>query len=247
MRIPVIIAAHNEATYISRTLDALPLEFYEPIVVANGCTDATAEVAFDRNATVIEAAEAAKLPALQIGVKSLGGRALEGFLLTDADSLPILPKYWGKTMIKMLPKDRGGTVAGPLIHIDGKFQDCLYNSVSIVRAQTKRWYSNETFMCGNNMAVRLHTDDALDEFLRMPNIWPGEDAAISKMVYKHGGFARQLVDPRALVMTSTRYAPKLSDRIRLGAEATHMSREAHYIQRAPQGSRPLQPNSRLGY
>src|SRR5215472_307067 len=46
--ISVIIPAHNEEAYLQRTLDALRRQNYgwfETVVVANGCTDRTVEVA----------------------------------------------------------------------------------------------------------------------------------------------------------------------------------------------------------
>src|SRR5690242_1816455 len=49
--ISVIIPAHNEEAYLGQTLDALKRQDYnwfEVIVVANGCTDSTAEVARGR-------------------------------------------------------------------------------------------------------------------------------------------------------------------------------------------------------
>ncbi|MEV4410920.1 glycosyltransferase [Catellatospora sp. NPDC049609] len=68
----MIVAAHNEATVIGKCLDSL-LEGTEPdeldiIVVANGCSDATAAVARTRRGVrVIELTEAGKALALNAG------------------------------------------------------------------------------------------------------------------------------------------------------------------------------------
>lgn len=68
----MVIAAHDEATVIGGCLDALladavPGEL-DVVVVANGCTDATAEVAATRpGVRVIELAEAGKALALNAG------------------------------------------------------------------------------------------------------------------------------------------------------------------------------------
>ncbi|KDA04882.1 glycosyl transferase [Microbacterium sp. CH12i] len=64
--VSVIIAAHNEEAVIGRCLDALahggmPMQI---IVSANGCTDATAEIARSRNALVVERTEPGKPGAL---------------------------------------------------------------------------------------------------------------------------------------------------------------------------------------
>ncbi|WP_225853810.1 glycosyltransferase family 2 protein [Micromonospora sp. AMSO31t] len=70
--ISVVIAAHNEATVLGGCLDGL-LADAEPgeldiVVVANGCTDATAEVAAARSGVrVVELAEAGKARALNAG------------------------------------------------------------------------------------------------------------------------------------------------------------------------------------
>ncbi|MGI5950237.1 MAG: glycosyltransferase [Brooklawnia sp.] len=67
----IVIAAHNEAAVISRTLDALltppaPLG-QEIIVVANGCTDDTVAIARGRGVQVIDRAEPGKAAALNAG------------------------------------------------------------------------------------------------------------------------------------------------------------------------------------
>ncbi|MEV0394682.1 glycosyltransferase family 2 protein [Polymorphospora rubra] len=74
----VVIAAHNEAAVIDRCLRRLlatasPGEF-EVIVAANGCTDATAELARAvPGVTVVELAEASKSAALNAGDRAATG------------------------------------------------------------------------------------------------------------------------------------------------------------------------------
>jgi glycosyltransferase involved in cell wall biosynthesis len=64
--VSVIIAAHNEEAVIGGCLEALAREQLplQVIVSANGCTDATAELARSMHATVVERAEAGKAGAL---------------------------------------------------------------------------------------------------------------------------------------------------------------------------------------
>lgn len=69
--ISVVIAAHNEESTVGRTLDrlledALPGEL-EVVVVANGCTDRTAEIARQREVVVIDLERPGKAGALNVG------------------------------------------------------------------------------------------------------------------------------------------------------------------------------------
>src|SRR3954465_10796587 len=84
----IIIPAHNEATVVARTLDSIlanrldrPLQV---IVVANGCTDATAEVVrrFHERVELVETPVGSKTHALNLGDR-VAKYALRAYL--DAD------------------------------------------------------------------------------------------------------------------------------------------------------------------
>jgi glycosyltransferase involved in cell wall biosynthesis len=84
--ISIVIPAHNEEAYLERTLEALQQQNYrwfEVIVVANGCTDRTAEVARGKCHRLIV------LSQKNLGVaRNLGARMARGDLLLflDADT-----------------------------------------------------------------------------------------------------------------------------------------------------------------
>lgn len=98
-RIAVLVAARNEENVIKGLLDTLfsqdyPKELYEVFVVADNCTDATAEVARSCGATVYERqnnAERGKGYALDFILKRIaadrGEDAFDGYLVFDADNL----------------------------------------------------------------------------------------------------------------------------------------------------------------
>ncbi len=81
----VVIAAHNEETVLGGCLDALLAQGVPAgavVVVANGCTDATVDVAQQRGVGVIDRPEPGKAAAL-----NAGDRAAQGFprIYLDAD------------------------------------------------------------------------------------------------------------------------------------------------------------------
>jgi hypothetical protein len=67
--VSVVVPAHNEARVLGRTLQALTAEgeHVEVVVVANGCSDDTAEVARAAGARVVELGQASKAAALRAG------------------------------------------------------------------------------------------------------------------------------------------------------------------------------------
>ncbi len=96
LTLAVIIPAHNEALVLSATLDSLlaqdfPPNHYEIVVVADNCTDATAEIAQSRGVSVLErthATERGKGFALNHATAYLLARPIppDGFLIIDADT-----------------------------------------------------------------------------------------------------------------------------------------------------------------
>jgi glycosyltransferase involved in cell wall biosynthesis len=109
--ISVIVPAHNEEDYLGATLDALNRQDYparEIVVVANGCTDRTAEVArekCDRLAT---------LSRKGLGVaRNLGARMATGELLVFLDADTILEPGALRIIAEQFTgRDAGGTLKG---------------------------------------------------------------------------------------------------------------------------------------
>ncbi len=85
--ISVIIPAHNEENYIGLTLDAVNRQNYpnfEVIVIANGCTDRTATIAFDACHRLVVLSNKGLGVARNLGAKLAKGELL---LFLDADTL----------------------------------------------------------------------------------------------------------------------------------------------------------------
>lgn len=85
--ISVIIPAHNEEDYIGLTLDAVNRQNYpnfEVIVIANGCTDRTATIAFDACHRLVVLSNKGLGVSRNLGAKLAKGELL---LFLDADTL----------------------------------------------------------------------------------------------------------------------------------------------------------------
>lgn len=159
----VIIPAHNEQKVIGRCLDALlddarPGEF-EVVVVANGCTDATAELArrHDPAVKVVELERASKVAALNAGdqVASVFPRAyLDADIEMSAASL--------REVVSLL--DQGGQAycAAPEMHL--RLDDRPWFIRSFFRVFRAQPYARDRLV-GNGVYVLSRAGRArFDEF-----------------------------------------------------------------------------------
>jgi glycosyltransferase involved in cell wall biosynthesis len=109
--ISVIVPAHNEEAYLSATLDALNRQDYgnfEIVVVANGCTDRTAEVAREKCSRLVTLDEKG------LGIaRNLGGKLAAGDLLVFLDADTIVEPHALRTISEQFTEhDAGGTLKG---------------------------------------------------------------------------------------------------------------------------------------
>ena len=109
--ISIIIPAHNEERYIEKTLEALSRQEYgwfEVIVVANGCTDKTVNVARGRCHRLIV------LPQKTLGVaRNLGAKMAKSELLLFLDADTLLDPQALKTIAQEFSQEySAGTLKG---------------------------------------------------------------------------------------------------------------------------------------
>jgi glycosyltransferase involved in cell wall biosynthesis len=118
-RMSVVIPAHDEATVIGRLLDALTndsrADELELVVVANGCTDATARVAasYGASVTVVVIDEASKIAALEAG-----DRAATVFPRAYVDADVVLDVSALLALADELARPDGPLVASPRLEVD---------------------------------------------------------------------------------------------------------------------------------
>lgn len=110
-RISVVIPAHNEAIYLPRTLEALKAQDYpwfETVVVANGCTDATPEAARGLCDRLIV------LSQKNLGVaRNLGARMARGEILVFLDADTLLEPHTLRCIAEEFrPEHAAGTICG---------------------------------------------------------------------------------------------------------------------------------------
>lgn len=243
MEIPVIIASRNEEAHIGHTLDVLSRQrqVVEPIVIVNGTTDRTADIATHAGATVLESTEG-KMPAIQKGLEYLGRRALEPVLVLDADSRPI-SKNWSTRMTRSLsdlPSDIPAMVWGPYV-FHGEINQVLgvfFTATSMHVSWADRNSQRPRTIRGGNTGLLMKHADLLEEMLALENFWPREDVAIFDTMKKHDAEHRVVLTPEAWVLTS---GFRTTDTIRrIIKERKHPSKvmDASYSEDAPPGSRP---------
>jgi glycosyltransferase involved in cell wall biosynthesis len=109
--ISVIIPAHNEEQYLHRTLQALQrqnYQWFETIVVANGCSDHTAELAKGKCSRLIV------LSQKSLGVaRNLGARMARGELLLFLDADTVLEPMALRRIAEDFSRgDAAGTIKG---------------------------------------------------------------------------------------------------------------------------------------
>ena len=109
--ISVIIPAHNEEAYLSRVLAALHRQTYparEIVVVANGCTDATADVARRRCHRLVVLSQKSLCIA-----RNLGARTATAELLVFLDADTVLERDALRLIVeKFSERDAAGTLKG---------------------------------------------------------------------------------------------------------------------------------------
>jgi len=111
-RFCIIVPAHNEAKIINRLIDSLdllqyPKNKYEVLIIADNCTDDTAQIAIDRGINCLirnDLTRIGKPYALNWALKQLRIGDFDAFTIIDADTA-IHPDYLSHMDLKLLKGD----------------------------------------------------------------------------------------------------------------------------------------------
>ena len=200
MFISVVIPAYNEERCLGRCLQALraqsyPVSRFEIIVVDNGSTDATADIARRFGACIVPEPRKGVARARQTGFEAARGEIIAS---TDADTT--VPVFWLARIAAHFEADPDlGAVYGPVYWPDGRPVEQLalrYPATWVL------WASNRvgrSLWWGSNFAMRREVFYAAGGF---PVDWPsGEDTDLSLRVSR---IATVRFDPDLTVHASSR-------------------------------------------
>jgi len=200
MLISVVIPAYNEEQYLDRCLEALarqiyPVDRFEVIVVDNGSTDATAELARRYGVRVIAEPRKGVAYARQAGFEAARGAIIAS---TDADT--VVPPFWVERIAEHFRADPAlGAVYGPVHWPDGRQMEQLLVRYPVTWGL---WASNRvrrSLWWGSNFAVRR---EVFREAGGFPVDWAsGEDTDLSLRVSR---IAPVRFDPGLVVYASSR-------------------------------------------
>lgn len=172
----VLVPAHDEAATIARCVRSLrvqsyPRELYDVVVIADNCTDATAEVAREAGATVLvrdEPHARGKGHALRWAMdRVLARRDVDALAVVDADSNPI-PTFL-ETLVEPLEHGAAAVQGESLLEDDGSpsasFRAAAFLLVNRVRPAGRAALGLPSNLAGNGMLfpadlLREHPWDA---------------------------------------------------------------------------------------
>lgn len=218
--VPVVIAARNEENDLPATLISLAGSTREvwPVVVENGSTDRTFEVATKMGAHVLRCSQPFKMAALQTSIRELDDKSRldKPVLFTDADSL--VSPTWAEALQDAIKGDElkcasGRSVAayGPSALAD------LLGTLAMDGQDIKRILFNEHPVGrGDVSAINFAGDrQAISTYLAIrPNLFVGEDDMIFDLLEKrHDAKFTKVLGNRAAVLSRGDRFKKPSDRI----------------------------------
>lgn len=176
LRATVLVPAHNEASVIARTLRplcaAVEAGTLKVVVIANGCTDATAAVAADTcpNAVVLETSIPGKTHAMNLGYASAAVAGLP-VLCLDADL-----EVTAAGLLALVSAIESGASAavGRMIVDDAK-------ASAVVRAYQRAWAMNPYFSKGKFGGVFALSHDVARSVFPLPSV-TGDDEFLRRSI-----------------------------------------------------------------
>ena len=192
--ISVIIPAHNEEDYIGQTLDALSRQNYphfEVIVVANGCTDRTVQIASKKCDRLVVLSDKSLGVARNLGAKLARGKTL---VFLDADTL-LEPDALQIVARKFTRECAAGTFKGQPDNCDRLSFRVIYAVKNLIHRSSLHRGSSGVILCWKNdfLATR-----GFDEGLQVR-----ENSELIKRLIKFGKY--RYINETAAITSMRRY------------------------------------------
>ncbi len=212
--LPVVICAKDEAANLPAVLTSLALSDTQvtPIVVVNGSTDASEEVAATMGAIVIAKPQPSKTAAYKAGfsfaTSELGADVV---LSTDADC--VVSTHWAQGMVDSLKtgaEDRTQINFGliGITHGPSRTTDVMRTFVLNRRQVINRMLGKVPGARGANIGIRVgQTSCARDAILSLrSDTLVGEDRVLRDIVLSTGGAAATNLSTKIVVTKGDRYS-----------------------------------------
>lgn len=203
MKVSVVIPAHNEETYLARTLAcscALHYHDREIIVVDNASTDRTAEIAKSFPVTVVQEEKKGLLHARERGRVAAHGQIIANM---DADCLP--PPDWLEKGLAHFEDSSVVAVSGPCDYYDAPPLQRRLLLISqkyfypVVHAFL-RLFKKSGILIGGNTLLRASSLAEIGGYTTSIAFY-GEDSDTAKRISKKG---KIIFDRRFVMQTSAR-------------------------------------------
>lgn len=216
--VPVVICALNEAPDIAATLASLAVSDTKvfPVVVDNGSTDETLELARNMGAKTLEEPTPNKLQALKKGVSHLI-RNLEQstpILFTDADT--IVGHTWASSMLRIVQRHdtgAGGLLSGRVVFASGDspITDKVRSTTDVLKQIEARVRHKPAMVRGANMAIWFDGHGQVAQGLAGLEASFPQDVAIRDQIGIQGGIIIGSVHPATIVVSKGDRYRSLSD------------------------------------
>lgn len=225
MTASVVIAAHNEEKVIGRALRCLleranPGEF-EVVVVCNGCTDRTADVAAAEGVGVVELCEASKTAAL-----NRGDDATAAFPRIYLDADVVLSTEGAREIVKALTHPET-VAAAPTLSLD-------FDGVSWpVRSYFRLWQELPgVAQALSGRGVYAMAAEGRARFDRFPDL-AADDYFVDRL-FSHS--ERVIVDVPSIVRPPRTIAATFRRKVRVFAANTELDKDPHLVVALASGS-----------
>ena len=205
MKISIVVPARNEENYIAKCLESLKDQTYtgeyEILLINNGSTDKTAEIARSFGIRVIDAFEKKSV----FYARQVGAEAADGDIIVQADGDTLYPRRWLEKIAKKFENNPKA------VAFSGRFLYREKFAWAFVELNVRNWLNNISaalfgrpfLVCGATFAFRKSAFNAVGGYKDIP--YSADQHGITTKLRKEG---KILYDSHIYVLTSARSVNK---------------------------------------